>query len=65
MSEEQKPDGWVAWHPKCGIAVESFVKTEDQMFRSWIEACTDVALKEEGWRIRPVKIVFLDEVKDE
>lgn len=56
-----KPDGYVAWHPLHGIAHESFVNDRTCMFRSWREAVNEAMSQDnDGWRIRPVKLVFLD-----
>ncbi len=72
MSEENKPDGYVAWHPKFKIMQantrphEIVYQSEDaawyalQVFRMW--TCkTREQLTEDNWRVRPVKLVFLDE----
>lgn len=78
MSEKQKPDGWVAWHPKESIKCREICESEtyalaslagyvcpDRVSRRRLNKDPDVKeLLREGWRIRPVKIVFLDEVKD-
>jgi hypothetical protein len=69
-ADKSKPDGWVAWHPKIGVSdiVLSLISPDDAKWgflnvtscsppSNWEEA------EAEGWRIRPVKLVFLDEVE--
>lgn len=68
--EDKKPDGYVAWHPKDGIEPEI---CHDAKYCEWNlgfqhydssrESVEDSAERhiKDGWRIRPVKLVFLDE----
>lgn len=61
----KKNQGWVAWHPTEGFRHNTLASTEDDsrfllcgLLRPgrvmWLTADSD------GWRIRPVKLVFLD-----
>lgn len=62
-----KPDGWVAWHSEGGLMIDDtsnchnpdgfFVATRREVFELKQYRVDD------GWRIRPVKLVFLDEVE--
>lgn len=68
-NSEEKPDGWVAWHPMCGCVYETMaVKREEtigNMYvlqgKNWMEDPVLSVLPLESWRIRPVKLQFLDE----
>ena len=63
--EKDEPDGYVAWHPECGVMRDDtqncfnpdgfFVADEPRQF-----SLKDYR-KEDGYKIRPVKLVFLDE----
>lgn len=70
--------GWVAWHPTSGAAVASLSKMACEQKLTGV-GCENFEIYEEfiiahetrlnklidnGWRIRPVKLVFLDEVKE-
>lgn len=62
MQGEDKPDniiidmqGYVSWHPKYGW-FEDFHATKRMAKHEMQEA--DI---KDGWRIRPVKLTFLDE----
>lgn len=60
--EADKADGFIAWHPRHGIDKTSFAAKESlviaKMEGEWpYEHPLDL-----GWRIRPVRLVFLDEV---
>lgn len=54
--KDKKPDGWVAWHPLIGHQLQAAANDYES-------AANDLSLdhEREGWRIRPVKLVFLDE----
>lgn len=77
MSDEIKPDGWVAWHREHR---RSFITA----YSSWLDAALFIAestnnkrkiqeaaqesldvlasvIADMGWRIRPIKLTFLDE----
>lgn len=90
MTNDKKPDGWVAWHPEKGI-LEYYISAgflvSETVDKAIGELEDDYAMEElfrhyraqeienpmaftfiewannAGWRIRPVKIVFLDEEK--
>lgn len=60
--EADKADGFIAWHPRHGIDKTHFAAKESlviaKMKGEWpYEHPLDL-----GWRIRPVRLVFLDEV---
>lgn len=66
----EKPHGWVAWHTIDGTAPsipESAKDAEwDLGYQHWSsseESVEEAAARKisQGWRIRPVKLVFLDE----
>lgn len=73
---KQKPDGWVAWHPKEGTNTSLYGWMGDRSDLV-MALCIELdlvdydhcgskfplvsAMGEKGWRIRPVKLVFLDE----
>lgn len=78
MTNKQKPDGYVAFNSNNGhfsfcakvyadwLDAAISVDIEQNMFEP--EDSLDVIaakLSEKGWRIRPVKLVFLDEVEDD
>ncbi len=78
MTEQEKPDGWVAWHPAKGFLDyrEGPEKYETYCVNLSANFCADSAhvrtgsqfvrgVNKKGWRIRPVKLVFLDEGKIE
>lgn len=59
--EKEQIDGWVMWHPEAGFHKE----------RVYDDGTAGVCILEEnlplsdnhvsdGWRVRPVKLVFLD-----
>lgn len=69
---EEKPDGWVAWHPKLG----ALIKTARITTREVKHAATKCqhphllerfapwdSMEDLGYKIRPVKLQFLDEEK--
>lgn len=74
MSEEKKPDGWIGWHPTKGFADVEIHRTIPAAIE---RLCMEHGFYEDGdyqagridpdeahaagWRIRPVKLVFLDE----
>lgn len=83
-SEKEKPDGWVAWHPKHGSDIYTASAVSADFPRSNLmrkhfcdtnndpqtnyETALDASywglwerLEKDGWRIRPVKLQFLDE----
>lgn len=53
---EQKPDGWVAWHPGHGVEVDLLKDNQ----RSAEDELTEKH-RSDGWRVRPVRLQFLDE----
>jgi hypothetical protein len=55
---EQKPDGWVAWHEDVGFFSGTLATCEDDCQRYIDESYYEMP---QGWDIRPVKLVFLDE----
>lgn len=79
---KRKPDGYIAWHPKEGFCIPTFVSPIAKKITSW-KLLTDTdcggydfcdlsfpeydekemikRAKREGWKVRPVKLVFLDE----
>ena len=62
---EEKPDGFVAWHPDGVYWMDGLPDREyPQMFGSKREAeeylCECSVLLVEGWQIRPVKLQFMD-----
>lgn len=69
--ESEKPDGWVAWHPvRCRrhrvvgsqwAAWNRGIFCKSINLRDLTRKQSILKLKKEGWRIRPVKLVFLDE----
>lgn len=70
-----KADGWVAWHPKSGVTIACLSKTacehklsgaKHENFQRYEEfsIAHETGLNralDDGWRIRPVKLQFLDE----
>lgn len=73
--KEDKLDGYVAWHPEwkirdvalsksscverlTGTKMHDFVSSEEYFITKESEFAF---LQKQGWRIRPVKLVFLDE----
>lgn len=65
MSTE-KPDGWVAWHPdeKFYPATDEggvFVAEDKEVLDIGNNSPHSIRMRKDGWRIRPVKLVFLDE----
>jgi hypothetical protein len=63
---DQKPDGYIAWHPEHGhdSATEDggvFVAESPEQLRLSDNSPFSKRLRKDGWRIRPCKIVFLDE----
>jgi hypothetical protein len=65
LSSEEKPDGWVAWHPKHGFKSTTSYGVEIHEDKGDAEYTFNLSKHEiaDGWRIRPVKLVFLDEEK--
>lgn len=76
MEEKEKPDGYVAWHPTRGAFGDGLLlsRTESEAERRVIAHyyCKHIErdlgecqrqFDADGWRIRPVKLVFLDEPK--
>jgi hypothetical protein len=70
MSDKKKPDGWVAWHPEEGVKPMNdegdvgVVEDEERCGYAYLwspNSPTGARLRKDGWRIRPVKLVFLDE----
>ena len=70
-----KIDAWVAWHPEQGPAI--FTTNEHGEFACWValmDSFDEPFVNDEdvenfkrsddakGWRIRPVRLDFLDEV---
>lgn len=72
MSKE-KPDAFIAWHPKWGISGFLWagdytdgdnldIKRATNIFVTrWENGESELA---DGWKIRPVKLTFLDELAD-
>lgn len=54
---EQKIHGYVAWHPTFGTIFGSCSPQRELVEYDW---CTE-ADQRDGWRIRPILIVFADE----
>lgn len=76
MTDEKKPDGYVAWHPDSGLARWSLTKDKIKCQKALVSHIKDYKLdglaakmqrieRDTGWRIRPVKLVFLDEGEGE
>lgn len=73
MTDDKKPDGYVAWHPNWGLYYMSFgnsrVSCSNNLVAYWQNIKLEHAdnrleeYKANGWRIRPVKLIFLDEVE--
>lgn len=74
MSEKEKPDGWVAWHPRgqpTQARFYTFHWDEEMCKHKLTDVFRNKKIHEEklkrklarGWRIRPVKLVFLEEDK--
>ena len=65
MSEEQKPDGWVVCRDfgRDKRVLPKIYKCESAAWR-YFTGSTREQLEENGWRIRPVKLVFLDEQRE-
>lgn len=70
MGEVEKPDGWVAWHPRHGTDKTSFAAKESLVaismgdkYRNSYPGSGYIPPLDLGWRIRPVKLVYLDEEK--
>jgi hypothetical protein len=80
--KEDKPDGWVAWHPQEGrfatIATSKEYAIGDLGYSKkpfsmglnsenyhWSNWKWGEYFLENGWRIRPVKLIFLDGDDDE
>lgn len=74
QAAREKPDGYVAWHPEKKIGMFEIFTTSDRamdalcMYEGYYEdddfapshICPEEAVSG-GWRIRPVRLVFLDE----
>lgn len=56
-SDEKKQDGWIAWHPEI---VYLTVCPSENAARHMLERQMHRA-DQDGWRIRPVEVKFLDE----
>ena len=64
-----KADGWVAWHPMCGACLATAANTKLEARGQMMIAIGSRFFDEpvlstvppDGWRIRPVKLQFLDE----
>lgn len=70
MSEGEKIHGWVAWHPELDLypATEDggiYVAEDIDGLRLSDNSPNSNRMRKQGWRIRPVKVVFLDEVENE
>lgn len=85
MTDDKKPDGWVAWHPTEGLCYGRFIwltfddvleelREDYDLEESYMAFCREnlddprsqsfvLWLADQGWRIRPVKLVYLDEEK--
>lgn len=53
-----EPDGYVAWHPAKGASIDSCAATKADS--EWYLNKGELL---DGWKIRPVKLIFLDETK--
>jgi hypothetical protein len=58
QDDKSAPDGWVAWHPEEGVNMGSLSNSEKGAWEK-----LDNVWFGNGWRIRPVKLLFLDEVE--
>lgn len=59
-----KADGWVAWNSEYGLDYSRFGPDGEALLSElWNLLCKDPS--ENGWRIRPVKLQFLDEPKSD
>lgn len=65
MTENEKPDGWVAWHPEKDFMLCSLTDERKWTFQIMSDQLDASGEDSDDWRIRPVKLVFLDEAKDE
>jgi hypothetical protein len=73
MTDDKKPDGWVAYGPKGERDLISNRNIYDELYEYYEIYLTEHQCrrwadpfrmnKSEGWRIRPVRLVFLDEVE--
>lgn len=75
MTDKKEITGWVAWHPEKGADPLSFADNEEEPWSIVVnegpyginyECLEDYEFavyeaKKNGWRIRPVKLVFTDE----
>lgn len=57
---KNKPDGFVAYDPEMGLLMDMAGESEDAVQRKVDESYYTLNY---GWRIRPVKLVYLDEEK--
>ncbi len=68
QDDKSKPDGWVAWHPVHGVK-DRVLSTHKRIAKNQLDMLlygkmvSDHLSIADGWRIRPVKLVFLDEVE--
>ncbi len=67
QDDKSKPDGWVAWHPfHRGFIRDSVcevfanIQGAEHLVR---RESANKYLQVDRWRIRPVKLLFLDEVE--
>jgi hypothetical protein len=59
QGDKSTPEGWIAWHPDA--AKGGYPPTESRELAEKLVGY--LRRKDDGWRIRPVKLVFLDEVE--
>lgn len=64
LTSEKKPEAWVLWG--IGDCVLTACSEKDGVWRGAesITGMDEKMLTDYGWRIRPVKLVFLDEEAD-
>lgn len=74
MSRSEKPDGYVIWHAKEGALIDSVSYKKSRTIELATQYCIGYkdydkgkdharrVLRLRGWKIRPVKLTFLDDL---
>lgn len=61
-AEKAAPDGWVVWHPNPNFQDTFLWSNPEAPKKHLAEKLEDQwCPTQEGWRIRPVRLVFMDE----
>ena len=69
MTEQPKPDGWVAWLPggvlkmKWGNSIDTWEEIRVSSSPQYCQECPNPISEYPQYKCRPVKLTFLDEVE--